>query len=178
MNKKGQIGQMLNIYTFFIIVAIIIGLGVFIVLGSATVNYVGDNILPPIQTQTTDLAGDTAGGAVGVLVTANNAIPWIVGVIYILALVFILILAYAFRISGEKYLLVLYLGLSVLIVLMAILTSNLYQDFYKAPGDLGDELKSMGLISYLILYSPMIMSFILGFAAIIIFSGIKEENLL
>lgn len=178
MNKKGQLGGILNIYTFFFIIGVILVLGLFAVLSGSVINYVGDNVLPPIQQQTTDLAGQTAGDAVGVLVTANDAIPWIVGVAYVLSLVFILVLAYAFRISGEKYLLVLYFGLSVLIILLSIITSNLYQDFYQDGGDLGTELKAMGLMSYLLLYSPMIFSVLLTIGAIIIFSGIREDNLL
>lgn len=177
MNKKGQYFQMMNIYTFFFIVILILAVGLFLVLGTAALNMVGDTVIPLVADSATDSVGAEAGAIVGMAGTVNSALPWVVGVVYVLALVFILVLAYAFRVTGEKYLLVLYLILSIAVILAAVISSNIYQDFYTGSNALALELQAMSLMSYLILYSPMIFSVLLAIGAIIVFSGLREAEL-
>jgi len=175
MNKKGQYFQTMNIFMFFIIIAILIGGGLALVMGGAIINYIGDNVLPDLQESVNTTVGEQGAVVVTTAIAFNNAIPWLVGLMYVLSLVFIPAMAYAFRITGNKYLSVLYLALSILIILLTILASNIYQDFYEGSDDLALELQAMPLISYLILYSPMILSILLTIGAVIVFSGIRED---
>jgi len=177
MNKKGQFGGIFSVYTFFFIVAIILGAGIVLVVSSSVVNLVGDNILPTVKDQVNQSIGEGGARYVTAIEGINDAVPWITGVIYILAIFSILIFAYAYRISGENYLLVLYIVLTIVLILGAILMSNIYQSFMESGGGIGTRLQEMNLLSYLILYSPMVLLIMLSIGAVIMFVGIGRETI-
>lgn len=178
MNKKGQydggIISFDNIYFYFFIVVIILSLGIILATTGAVIKIVGDGVLPTLHEQVNSTVGESASTVVTGAMAINGAIPWVVGMLYIFALLSIVILAYAYRMNGHKYLMVLYFVLAIVVILLSIIISNVYQNFYEGSGDIGTELKDQELLSFLILYSPLIMTILLFIGAIIMFSGLGE----
>ena len=98
------------------------------------------------------------------------------GVAYVLALLLMFGLAFVFRISGNKWMMVLFFVCMFLLLIVSIFISNIYQDFYEDIGEVGEGLKAMTLLSFMILNSP-IMICVIGFlCGIIMFTGGEEES--
>lgn len=174
MNKRGQMTGML-----YFIGALFIALfiGFMMSVGTAFIDWTADNTLPELQ----DLgqAGDVnlteiSDLTITPLNTMVQAMPGIIGVMYIMMLVTTLGMAYMFRAGGERWLLFLFFGLSLLLVIASIGISMVYEDFYDDDGDFGDRLKEQSLMSFLILYSPAIMTVIAMAGAMIMFTGYEE----
>ena len=85
-------------------------------------------------------------------------------------------LAFAFRITGNRWLMAIFVACMFLVILGSIFISNIYQDFYEDTGEIGEGLHDMTLLSFLILNSPIIISVIGFVSGIIMFSGTEEEN--
>ena len=84
-------------------------------------------------------------------------------------------LAFSMRGNPSGWLIGLYFLLVIILVILSIFMSNIYQDFYTGSGELETRLHEHGLMSYMILYSPMIFTVIAFITGIILFSGRQEE---
>jgi phosphoglycerol transferase MdoB-like AlkP superfamily enzyme len=111
----------------------------------------------------------------------NNFIQnftWITGLIYIFGIIAIFGLAFAFKSSGDKWLMGLFFGLVLILIIACIILSNIYEEFYNGTDtDFTPILQEHVILSYLILYNPAIMSILAFFAGIILFSGPSEEGI-
>jgi hypothetical protein len=67
-----------------------------------------------------------------------------------------------------------YILLVFLLILGTVVLSNMYQDIYSGNDEIGLRLQAQTLMSYMILYSPMIMTLIAFIAGVIMFSGSNE----
>ena len=173
-NKRGQIVGMLY---FFGALFILLFLGFIIAIGVSVTDYVADETVPELTNMGNTEFGNLSEIAGYTITPANNflqALPLISGVLYVLMLVATLGLAYGFRVSGERWMLFLFFGLAVILILAAMGISIIYEDFYDDAGELGDRLKEQALLSFLILYSPAILTVIAFVGAIIMFTGFEE----
>lgn len=174
MNKRGQMTGMLY---FIGALFIVLFAGFMMSVGVAFIDWTADNTFPELENL--GQAGDVnftqiADLTIKPLNTLVQAMPGIVGVMYVMMLVGSLGMAYMFRAGSERWLLFLFFGLSLLLVIASIGISMIYEDFYDDEGEFGDKLREQSLMSFLILYSPAIMTVISMTGAIIMFTGYEE----
>lgn len=174
MNRRGQLS---NIVMFFIIILAILAIGLVIAIVGSSVKLFIDPTLSAF-TSLPSTPGLNVGNIVAQATTPISAIssvlPSFLGVIYALALIGVLGVAYGFRITGEKYLIVPYFLLALLSIIGSIVISNMYENMYRSGGQLGAGLQAMTLFSWLMLYSPIIITIICFIGGAIIFSGFEE----
>jgi hypothetical protein len=180
MNKQGQIFESFGlIIGFFILIAIILAAGFFIVMGSSVVNMVADEVVPVINDIQT--VGDTniTQAANYVVTPVNNTIQnftWLSGVLYLIAILSIFGFAFGYRITANKALIPLFFLIAFLMIILSIVFSNVYQDFYEGTDSFAGIMQEHTLLSYLILNSPMIMTIIIFVSGIVMFTGVGQEN--
>jgi len=175
MNKRGNV---MVAVTFITVLFILVFAGFMLVTGSALVNWVFDIAVPEVSNLgMMDSFNATQGAEITItpLNTLIQSFTWLTGVLYFMALVGCLGMAFVIRQNPSQWLIGFYIGLVFILVLGSIFMSNIYEDFYDDAGDYGDRLREHVLLSYMILYSPMIMSIIAFIGGIILFSGRGEE---
>jgi hypothetical protein len=96
-------------------------------------------------------------------------------IIYILGIVSLFSLAFMFRGNLNGLVVVLFIMAALLVIVFSILISNGYEVLYSGNDFIGEGLREAGIINYLILYSPMIMTIVTFIAGIILFTG-KDGN--
>lgn len=173
MNKKAQMTGMLY---FVMALFVTLFVGFLVSMGIAVLDWGADEIVPEIQG-----FGDTpdvnftkiSAGSVNPINNVIQALPGIAGVLFILMMVASLGMAYMFRTTGDRWLLFVFIGLNITLILSSIAISIIYEDFYDDNGELGDRLKEQGLMSFLLLYSPAIFTVIAFVGAIIMFTGFE-----
>lgn len=101
---------------------------------------------------------------------------WIVGIVYAFLLLATIGIAVVMRYYPNKFLMGFYILLMLLLVVGAILMSNVYEGFYNGTDEFAVRLQEATLLSFLILHSPMIMAIIGFIAGAVMFSGLKEED--
>jgi len=175
-NKKANITAILLIIGALFLL-MFIGLGM--VIGSSVINWVFDEAVPEL-TNIGIVGSSNFSQYADITITPVNTfiqqMTWLTGVLYVFGIIGILGLAFVFKTTGNRWFMAFYVALVFILVIAAIFISNIYEDFYDDGGELGDRLKEHTLLSYLILYSPMIMSIIAFVAGIILFSGSGEEG--
>lgn len=175
-NKRGDIMSIIWIVSILFVILLI---GLLLAFGSMTINWVFDEAVPELSNlgmvgsaNLTEVAGYT-------LAPVNNVVQsftWLTGVIYILGLVGCLGLAFAFRFTGSKWLMGFFFACMFLLIVTSIFISNIYEEFYSDGGDVGSMLHEQVLMSWLILYSPMVMCIVGFISGIIMFTGEGEEG--
>jgi len=176
-NKKGE-GIVSIIMIVFFLFILLIG-GVMLAFGGITLDWVVDTAVPELTT--VGMVGSTNMSSIASTVFTpvnkiTNSFSWFAGVIYILALLGVLGFAVGFRITGSKWLMGFFIGCMLLLVIASIFISNIYEEFYNDTGEVADRLHEYGLLSFMILYSPVIMCVIGFVGGIIMFSGIGGEE--
>lgn len=176
MNKKGNV---LMIGGFFLLMMIILFIGVILAIGGALLNWVGDEATPLLtdlgvvgSTNLTEIAEFT-------ITPLNQAVQqstWLTGVLYFLLLVGSVGMVIAMRITPSKWLIGIFIFGMLALVMGSILISSIYSDFYNDAGDLGEGLREQAMVSFLIIYSPMIFTVIGFLTGIILFSGMQQED--
>jgi len=174
-NKKGSA---YGIIFFFLILFVILILGFIISTGTGVINYVVNETVPLLTdfgmvetVNLTEIADQT-------IVPANNIfqnINWFIGVIYFMMLIASIGFAVYSRITPEKWLLGLYFLLMILLIMGAILISNMYEEFSTGAGEFAPYLQSQTLMNFLIIQAPLIFTIIGFITMIIIFSGAGRE---
>jgi len=177
INKKGNIMAILLVVgALFLLVMV----GVMLVIGSTTINYVMDTVMPEIDTlgqvgdvnttQVVDITIDPVD-------TFIQNFTWVAGLIYIFGLVGVFGLAFAFKSTGDKWLIGLFFALTLILVIGCIFMSNIYEDIHGGTDDFASIIQEHVMLSFLIIYSPAIMSIIAFVAGIILFSGGGNEGI-
>ena len=174
-NKKGQ--THFRLMLFVLILAVVLFLAFLSSVAIAVLDWTADTVVPDLSslgssgnTNFTDISSKT-------VTPTNNfiqALPGIAGVLYVIMLVGTLGLAYAFRTSGEKWLIALFFGLVIILILVSMGISIIYEDFYDDGGELGSRLQEQTLMSFLILYSPIVLGIIAMIGGVIMFLGNEE----
>jgi hypothetical protein len=177
MNKKGNFFFMI---LFFVILLVILFLGFVMVVGSSVINLVFDEVVPELTGLGQIGDANMTEAAAYTIIPLNNIIQnftWLTGVLYVMMLVGSIIFIVVSRTSSSKWAIGFYFMLVIVVVIASIFISNMYEDFYDGNDDLATRLKEHVLLSYMILYSPMIFTIIGFIAGVIIFSGIQEEDI-
>lgn len=172
INKKSQ-GATVIIY-FIAILFILLIVGLALVFGSAVVNWVWDEAVPELtnlgmvgDANMTSIAGST-------ITPANSFVQsftWLTGVVYAMALIACLGLAFAFRFTGNKWLAGFFIVCMIMLVMACVFISNIYEDFYNDTDEFGTRLKEHVLLSFLILESPLIFTIVGFIGGVIMFTG-------
>jgi len=175
-NKKGIMGIVIFILFLFIVLIA----GVIIAFGSATLNWVFDEAVPELTGMGDDVGGVNMTQVSGVTITPMNNIvqsfQWAGGVLYVMMLIGVMGMAMSFRGSPNKWLIGFFLLVVIVLIMGSIFISNIYQDFYEGTDGVATRLQEQTILSYMILYSPMIFSVIAFISGIILFSGRQEED--
>jgi Na+-transporting methylmalonyl-CoA/oxaloacetate decarboxylase gamma subunit len=176
MNKKGNL---MLIVGFFIILFLILFAGFMMVIGSATVNWVFDEAVPELTNL--GVVGDAnfteiADVTINPLNNIVQSFTWLTGVLYVLMLIGSFGLIFVFRTNPSRWLIGFYFMCVVILIIASIFMSNIYEDFHTGTNDLATRLQEHTLLSFMILYSPMIMTIISFIAGIILFSGMQQEE--
>ena len=176
-NKKGNVGF---IIFFFIVIAILMSVGIFLVIGSSAINYAFDQVVPEItnlgQVGATNIT-EVSTYSVSPVNTVVQSLSWLVGVAYLIAIIGVFGMAMIFRITAHRWLIPLFFVLAFLLIIMAIFMSNIYEDVYQSSDqDIGPIIREHKLISFLIINSPLVFAGIIFISGIIMFSGIQQEE--
>jgi len=176
-SKKGEGIANIIIVIGILFLFLIIGLG--LAFGNMIINWVFDEAVPELSNlgmvgsaNLTEYSGYT-------LAPVNNLVQsfnWMIGVLYILALFGMVGLSMGFRMTGNKWLAGFFIACMLMLIMASIFISNIYQDFYDDGSDVGARLHEQTLMSWLILYSPLVMCIIGFVCGIIMFTRDTEEN--
>lgn len=171
INKKGNLlGIMLVLGGLFFIVMV----GIMAVIGSSTINYVMDIAVPELSAL--GVVGDVnVSHTIDVTIDPVNTFiqnfTWVSGIIYVFGLLGIFGLAFSYKATGDKWLIGLFFAVTFILIIGCIFMSNIYEDVYNGNDQFSNIIKEHVAISWLILYSPGIMSLLAFIAGIILFSG-------
>lgn len=180
-NKKGQMmfsTVLIIIFVFALFVLLFIGIAM--ALGGVVIDWTFDETVPLLTNIGMVGSSNMSSISENVVNPLNSFVQsftWLSGVFYVMALILILGLPIAFKITGNKWLMAFFVGCMVLFIIGSVLLSNIYEDFYDDSGGVGDRLHEYVLLSFMILQGPMIMTIIGFIGGIIIFTGIGgDEN--
>ncbi len=172
--KKGAIG----IIIFFFILMGVLVLGFIGSMVWAVVDIASDEITPVMEGL--GMVGDAnvsqaAEFSFGVVDTFVQAVPWLLALSYVLALVFTLVFVFIGGYNPHPAFIAFYISLMLLLVFGCVIMSNMYQDIYTSDDDIGSRLQEQTVMSYMILHSPFIMAIIAIIGGILMF-GMQSVN--
>lgn len=177
MNKKGNFELVLG---FFIIIAVLLVVGFGMLVGSAILNMVFDEITPELTNLGVVSSTNLSTATSYTLTPLNSFIQswtWMTGLVYMLAIFGLLGIAIVGRQSTSKIYISFYVMLAILLIMGSILMSNIYEDFTIDKDDkIVEHMDEHALLSYMVLNSPLIFTVIIFLAGIILFSGIGQEE--
>ena len=177
-NKKGNVSSIIWI---ILILFFVMFLGVILAFGSVIVKWTFDEAMPTLTS--IGMVGSTNMSSIGstVLTPVNNVVQsftWLAGVVYAMALIGCLGMAFAFRFTGSKWLMGFFICCMLLLVVSSIFISNIYEEFYSDGSDIGTALHNLPMLSYLLLYSPLVMCIIGFVCGIIMFTGEGNDEVI
>tara|TARA_R100000750_G_scaffold54454_1_gene40210 strand:+ start:1321 stop:1872 length:552 start_codon:yes stop_codon:yes gene_type:complete len=177
MNKKGNVVTMIY---FFIILFVVLFAGFIMVVGSSVLNYVFDVAVPELSNL--GMVGDSnfteiASFTIAPLDNIIQQFTWLTGVLYVLMLIFTLAIAFTMRSAPSKWLVGFYFVMVLALILGSIYVSNMYEEFYDGDDELATRLKEHTILSFMILYSPTILTFIVFLAGVVLFSGMESSGI-
>ena len=175
-NKKGQMNIM-PLIIFGVVLFVVLFIGFMMATGTAILNWVFDIGVPAISNLGTHSGVNLTEAVDLTFVPLNNLIQqftWLTGVLYVMMLGGVMGMAVMFRGSPDKWLIGFFLALIFVVVLGSMFMSNIYENFYDSGSELGTRLQEQVILSFMILYSPLIFSIIAFISGIILFSGQQE----
>jgi len=178
-NKKGSVEVLL---LFFVLLFLVMFFGFFMAFGSVIFNWVYDITMPDLlNLGVIEDAGnftDYTSYTLQPLNTIIQQMTWLTGVAYVMMLLASFGFVMLVRHNPSKWLIALYFGFALLLILGSIFMSNIYEDFLDDDGDIGERLREHVLLSWLLLHSPMVFTFITFVTGILLFSGINREEII
>ena len=172
-------GNVLLVLWFITFIFIILFVGVLIALSVSITDYVFDTVTPEFNNLgmvDTFNASQASQFTITPVNTIVQNFSWMGGTLYFLMLIGIFGFTMIIRTTPSRWLIGFYFLLMVLLIVGAILMSNIYQGFYEGIDEIAIRLQEQTLLSFLILHSPLIFTVMGFFGGIIIFSGIGEEE--
>lgn len=178
MDKKAQVSFMAVVYIVGALFVILF-LGVLFAIGSGVINWTFDEAIPEFSNL--GVVGEwNASSTSNLVLTPVNSfvqsLSFLGGVLYVLGLIGVIGLAFVYRNFHQKWLIPLFFGMILLLVIASIFISNSYEEFYIGTDDVATRLQEQTILSFMILYSPTIMALIGLIAGAIMFSGGGEEQ--
>ena len=171
MQKRGSINAIIYI-VLALFLLLIVGMGV--AFGVMVTDWTFDEAVPELSNLGMVGNANLTQTANFTLVPLDNLVQqftWLGGLVYLFGLMGCLLLAVAFRFTGNKWLAGLFIVCMLMLVITCIFVSNIYEDFYNDGGDVGTRLHEQQLLSFMILQSPMIMCLVGFISGIIMFTG-------
>jgi len=174
-NKKGQIEL---VWLFVILLAVLV-LGFVFSLVIGIVHWGTETISPiasdlgVVEGYNVSQAGEMTFGTVNTLV---GLMPLLIGMGYIILLVGCIALVLSYRGTQNPIFIGLFFAFLIVLVLVAILVSNAFQDLHEGDDEIALELQSQTVLSFLILQSPMIFGIVGFICGIFLISGKREEQ--
>jgi hypothetical protein len=169
-DKRGVGG--LIFFVILLITIVVIGFAAAILSGAIT--WASDEITPVIKDiGMVEDVGNFSQAADYSVVPANNfvqAIPWLIGFSYVAMLLFAIFFAIGYQSNPNPFLIGLYIFLVVLVIFVAIIISNMYQDIYTGNDEIAAQLHEQQLMTFMILRSPIILTIIALIAGIFMFT--------
>jgi len=174
-NKKGAIGLII----FFLVLFSIVILGFVAAMVVGVLDFASDTITPVMEDL--GMAGATnvseaAGYSFGVLDTFIQALPWLVALSYVLAMVFTLVFVYVVGYHPHPAFMAFYIALMILLIFGCVIMSNMYQDIYSGDDEIATRLQDQTLLSYMLLYSPFIMVVISMVGGVLMFTRMSSGS--
>src|SRR3990167_5165056 len=159
MNRKGAI----EIILFFLALFTILIFGFIATMGLTIMDYTSDKLTPIMEN--IGVVGDTnvsqaAAFTFGALDNTIQALPFILGFVYVAALIFSIMFVVGYSQNPNPFYIGLYLALVMLLIFGSIIMSNLYEDIYRGDDEIATRLQDQTLMSYMLLYSPFILTMI------------------
>jgi len=172
--KKGAIG----IIIFFFVLMSVLVLGFIGAMVWSVVDIASDEITPVMEGL--GMVGETnlseaAEFSFGVMDTFIQAVPWLLALSYVLALVFTLVFVFIGGYNPHPAFIAFYVSLMLLLVFGCVIMSNMYQDIYTGDDEIATRLQEQTIMSYMILHSPFIMAIIAIIGGILMF-GMQSVN--
>jgi len=174
-DKKGVMGIILFFLILFSI--LIIGFTLAVVVG--VVDFSSDTLTPIMEEigMVEDAnVSQAAHVTVGVVNGFVQSAPWLLALGYVGALVFSIVFVVAYNSNPNPAFIGLYLGFILLLILGSIIISNAYEEIYNGTDEIATRLQDNVAMSYLILYSPFILTVIAFITGIYLFAGRQNEN--
>ena len=174
-DKKGIMG----IIFFFIILFSILILAFVAVIVIAAIDYSSEVVTPVFEGIGVIGSANVSEAAVatfGVADTVINSLSWLIALAYVLALIFSIVLVASYNYTPNPAFIGIYLALILLLIVGSIIISNSYEDVYNGTDELALKLQANVTMSYLILYSPFILTLIAFIAGIFLFATNKNDG--
>lgn len=179
-NKRGAMG----IIILFIIIFTTLIIGIVGAGAIAVLDLFSDEITPimtdlgvlDVSDTTSVNLSEVGEYTFGTLDIFIQALPWILGLGYGCALIFTIVFSLGYKTNPHPVFLGFYAALMLLLVFGSIILSNIYQDMYVGTNEIATRLQEQTMMSYLILYSPHIMTMIAVIAGIIMFTRSPGES--
>lgn len=173
-NKKGVMGIIL---LFLALLSILI-IGFIAVMSWGVLDIASDEITPIMENL--GVVGDTNVSEVstytfGIVDGFVQSTPWLIAFGYVLALIFTLVFVFVANYNPHPAFMGLYIVLMLLLVFGCIVMSNMYQDVYTGNDELALRLQEQTIMSFMILHSPLILSFIAIVGGILMF-GMRNTD--
>ena len=168
-NKKGAIG----IIIFFMILFAILVFGFIGAMALGIIDFASDTITPVMQELGVAGNSNLSEAAEYSFVPLNTfvqALPWVVGFTYVIALIFSIIFVLSYNYNPHPAFIGFYFALMILLIFGCVIMSNMYQDIYTGGDDIASRLQEQATMSYLILHSPWIMAIIAMIGGILMFT--------
>ncbi len=176
MDKKGNL---MFIVWFFVFLFVILFFGFVMVVGSAIVNWTFDQAIPELTNLGEVGAVNFTEIATFTVTPLNNIVQsftWLTGVLYVFMLVGAVGFSFVFRVNPNRWLIGFFFMGVFLLIIASIFMSNIYEEFYTGTDDLATRLQEHIILSFMILYAPMIFTIISFISGIVFFSGMGQEE--
>lgn len=174
-NKRGIMG----IIIFFIILFTILIIGFIGAIVIGVLDFSSDTVTPIMEDL--GMVGDTnlseaSSYSFGVVDGFVQAMPWLMAFVYIGALIFSIVFVVSYNTNPNPAFIGVYLGLILLLIFGSIIISNAYEDIYNGTDEIATRLQDNSAMSYMILYSPTILTIIAFITGIYLFAGRQSEG--
>ena len=176
MNKKGN-----SLYSILILIGGLIALALLAVtltIGWGITKTATDEIFPVLEDLGEIVPGYNNSETMDIALTPIESMidnfSLMIGLIYVVGIIGMLSFAFIFRNNYNGWVVALFIVSIMVLIVTCIGVSQMYEDFYLEQDELGEALRSATLISYLIIYSPVVMTLVAFIAGIILFTGNQE----
>jgi len=168
-NKKGGIG----IIFFFVALLLILVVGFGAAIVWSVVDIASDELTPVMEGLGmigSANVSEAAEFSFGIADTIVQALPLLIAIGYIMALVFTLVFVFIVGYNPHPAFIGFYFALMILLIFGCVIMSNMYQDIYTGDDDVASRLQEQTTMSYLLLHSPFIMGIIAVIGGILMFT--------
>ena len=174
---KEKKGNVIGIIVFFSILLIVLIFGFIAAMAVGIIGFVSDEVTPIMEDL--GMVGDVnvseaSTYTFGVADTFVNSLPWLIGFVYVAALIFSIIFAISYSYSPHPVFIGFYFMLVILLIFGSIIISNMYEEIYTGTDEVALGLQNQPLTSHMILYSPFILTVIALLTGVYLFTRPSE----